>query len=45
MVNFDLDKCTEVANNFARHLREFNEIKAAEAIESFIKALSTYVVE
>ena len=45
MVTFNLEKFTRVLKRFAEHLRDFNEIKAAEAVETIIKALKLYVVK
>ena len=44
-VNFDMNKCLAVTKNFAEKLRNCGEIKAAQAVESVIKFLPTYIVK
>lgn len=45
MVQFNLEKFKRVLERFAVHLRDFNEIKAAEAVEAILKTLDLYIIK
>ena len=45
IVKFDVSKCQSVLKKFAEKLRECDEVKAAEAVESVAKALPIYIVK
>ena len=42
-MQFNFEKFRNTLIRYAEHLRNFNEIKAAEAVEAIIKALPLYL--
>ena len=41
----DMDKFEKTLTRFAEHLRDFGEVKAAEAVESILKAINNGIFD